>query len=89
MEYTIEQGKRYKATIELIGFQSWASNDMIKEKLEDYGFSEVTVAGDGSNRVAYASWFNETVTGEIPPQIIEVQEYEYKLRQLNNTDDGW
>ncbi|MGA1048226.1 MAG: hypothetical protein ACO3UU_09460 [Minisyncoccia bacterium] len=74
MEYTLEQGKRYKAIIELTGFETWATNEMVAQKLYDYGFSEVKVSGDYDTRVAEATWSKRDMTGEIPEQIKEIEE---------------
>lgn len=89
MRYTLEQGQRYRAELELEGFEAWASNSMIREKLEDYGFVEVVVTGDSSHRVAYATWIQEGITGDIPSQISDIREIDYGLRELNTRDDGW
>jgi hypothetical protein len=39
--FTVQQGKRYRATISLGFFERFASNDTIAGKLRDAGFYEV------------------------------------------------
>lgn len=34
MEYKLKNGSTYLAEVELKGFESWASNSMVKEKFE-------------------------------------------------------
>ena len=41
--FTVQQGKRYRATITLGGIERWASNEMIAGRLRDAGFSDVAV----------------------------------------------
>jgi hypothetical protein len=54
--FTVQQGKRYRATITLGGIERWASNEMIAGKLREAGFSEVVVSGVGNTRTAEAVW---------------------------------
>ena len=54
--YTVRQGRRYRARIELGLFEQVASNDMIAERLREAGFAEVNVTGDGRTREAEALW---------------------------------
>ena len=72
--FTVLQGKRYRATITLGGIERWASNEMIAERLRTAGFSEVSVSGLGSTRVAEAIWPGADSTGEMPAQVTEVVE---------------
>jgi hypothetical protein len=63
-------GARYSGTITLSGFEALASNDMVKEKLEGGGFSNVTVSGSGSSRQAQGTWTKAaTADGAVPPQV--------------------
>lgn len=70
--YTIEKGRRYRATIKLGMLQSLASNDMVAGHLTEAGFTDVTVTGSGSTRIATALWEKDTVTGPIPDEISEI-----------------
>jgi hypothetical protein len=72
--FTVQQGKRYRATITLGWLERWAGNDTIAEKLRAAGFSEVSVTGSGGTRMAEAVWAAPDVTGEMPPQVTEVIE---------------
>lgn len=71
-DFTVEKGRRYKATITLGLLQSLASNEMIAEKLRDAGFTEVSVAGSGGTRTATGIWSGDTVSGAIPNEITEI-----------------
>ena len=72
--FTVRQGKRYRATVSLSGIERWASNDMIATRLRDAGFSEVSVSGLGTTRMAEALWPGADSTGEMPAQVTEVVE---------------
>lgn len=71
-EFTVRQGRRYRATITLGWIERWASNDVIVEKLRAAGFSEISVTGSGSTRTAEAVWAGADTTGEMPLQITAV-----------------
>ena len=70
--FTVQQGKRYRATITLGWLERWAGNETIAEKLRAAGFSEVSVTGSGGTRVAEALWAGPDTTGEMPAQVTEV-----------------
>ena len=72
--FTVQQGKRYRATIALGWLERLAGNDMIAEKLRSAGFSEVSVSGSGGLRVAEAVWAQPDSTGDMPAQVTEVVE---------------
>jgi hypothetical protein len=72
--FTVEQGKRYRATIALGWLERLAGNDMIAEKLRSAGFIEVSVSGSGGLRVAEAVWAQPDSSGEMPAQVTEVVE---------------
>lgn len=72
--FTVQQGKRYRATITLGGIERWASNEMIAAKLREAGFSEVAVSGVGSTRMAEALWSGAGSTGEMPAQVTDIVE---------------
>lgn len=71
-EFTVEKGKRYRATITLGMLQSFASNEMLADQLMAAGFTDVYVTGSGRTRIATALWDNDTVTGPIPDEISEI-----------------
>ncbi len=72
--FTVQQGRRYRATISLGWLERWASNETIAERLRAAGFSDVAVTGSGETRTADALWPGPDTTGEMPPQIIAVVE---------------
>jgi hypothetical protein len=72
--FTVEQGKRYRATIVLGWIEGLASNELIASKLAAAGFTEVRVSGSGGRRQAEAVWPNADRSGELPPQIAEIAE---------------
>jgi hypothetical protein len=72
--FTVQQGKRYRATISLGLFERFASNDMIAAKLRDAGFYEVQVSGSGGTRYAEALWPNPDAAAEMPSQIASISE---------------
>lgn len=72
--FTVRQGCRYRATLTLGMLESLASNDMIASKLEDAGFSEVTVEGQGSVRHASALWPNGDTSAAMPKQVASVEQ---------------
>ncbi len=71
-EFTVENGKSYRATITLGLLQSVASNEMVADKLIEAGFTDVSVTGSGRTRIATARWENDTVTGAIPKEISDI-----------------
>jgi hypothetical protein len=73
--YTVRQGRRYRARIEL-GLFELASNDMIAERLREAGFAEVNVTGEGRTREAEALWPVADTSAEIPAQIADIEEIE-------------
>lgn len=72
--FTVRQGKRYRATISLGLLERLASNEKVAEKLREAGFTDVTVAGSGKQRVAEALWPGPDATGEMPSQVSDVVE---------------
>lgn len=60
-----------------LGFvEQVASNELIKGKLLQAGFTEVSVSGTGRSREASALWSGESGTGELPSQVASVVEVE-------------
>lgn len=71
-DFTVEKGKRYKATITLGMLQSFATNEMVADKLKETGFTDVSVTGSGKTRIAIGVWDRDTVSGAIPDEISEI-----------------
>jgi hypothetical protein len=74
--FTFHQGRRYRFAITLGLVEQVASNDLIKGKLLEAGFTEVSVSGNGRSREARALWPRPSGTGELPPQVASVVEAE-------------
>ena len=72
--FTVQQGKRYRATISLGLIERFASNEMIAAKLREAGFSDVQVTGSGGMRHAEALWPSADTTADMPAQIASVAE---------------
>ncbi len=68
-DFTVEKGKRYRATITLGMLQSMASNETVAQKLTEAGFTDVSVTGSGRTRTATGQWAKDTVSGAIPQEI--------------------
>lgn len=75
-KFTVRHGRRYQATLSLGLLESFASNDMIADRLRAAGFSEVDVEGTGASRSAQALWANDDATAELPSQVLSVTEIE-------------
>lgn len=74
--FTVRQGKRYRAAIVLSWWEQVASNDMIARQLEEAGFTEVSVTGYGTERVAEALWPSQDSSADVPSQIATISEIE-------------
>ena len=72
--FTVRQGKRYRATIALGMLERFASNDTIASRLQEAGFTEVSVSGNGATRHAEARWPKPDESAEMPAQITAVAE---------------
>jgi hypothetical protein len=75
-KFTVKRGRRYQATLSLGLLESFASNDMVADRLRAAGFSEVDVEGTGASRSARALWANDDATAEMPTQVLSVTEIE-------------
>jgi hypothetical protein len=75
-KFTVKRGRRYQATLSLGLLESFASNDMVADRLRAAGFSEVDVEGTGASRSARALWTNDDATAEMPTQVLSVTEIE-------------
>jgi len=69
----LQHGRRYTADIELGYFEAIAGNAMIKDKLEDAGFINVIITGDGRRRTARGQWGGETRSVDLPSQVKNVR----------------
>lgn len=75
MKFTVQKGMRYMAEIKLTGIEAWASDDDIIMKLEEAGFSHVTVYTiEDDLRIAIGIWSRENETAEMPSQVVYVEE---------------
>ncbi len=72
--FTVQQGKRYRATISLGLFERFAGNETIAAKLREAGFSDVQVTGSGGTRHAEALWPGADASAEMPSQVASVAE---------------
>lgn len=72
--FTVRQGKRYRAEISLGFFERWAGNDTIAGKLQEAGFTEVSVIGEGATRTAMGLWPAADTSADMPSQIVAVNE---------------
>jgi hypothetical protein len=72
--FTVENGKRYRAHLQLTGFERFAGNDLIIARLRDAGFTDVKVSGEGTTREAEGIWGQNTTTAPLPPQVAGIVE---------------
>jgi hypothetical protein len=61
---TLQQGKRYRATVALSGIEQLASNAMIAARLVQIGFKEVVVTGSGGSRQVQGVWTGPDTTAQ-------------------------
>jgi hypothetical protein len=72
--FTVRRGRRYRATITLGMLESFASNELIADKLRTAGFVEVRVDGSGATRQAVGVWPADDATAAMPDQVTYVEE---------------
>ncbi len=72
--YTVQKGKWYMARVELTGFNRFASNSMVADRLRYVGFTQVYVEGSGRLRLALAYWSSDDTTAERPIEIVNIVE---------------
>lgn len=72
--FTVQHGRRYRASIRLGLFEQLADNATIAGMLRDAGFADVEVSGNGAVRTAVALWPHEDASGQLPEQIHAVVE---------------
>jgi hypothetical protein len=71
-EFTVHQGKRYRATLALKPVEQLADNTLIAKKFRALGFSRVRVSGSGATRRVEGVWPGKSTSATMPPQIIAV-----------------
>jgi len=72
MEYTVHKGNKYRARIRLGWIESFADNGTIADKLRFVGFTEVSVRGSGTQRIAEGRWILDDATADLPSQVDEI-----------------
>lgn len=72
--FTVQQGRRYQATIRLSFVQSVASNERVAAKFREVGFTDVVATGSGRRRIAKGSWPHDDATAEIPDEVTHIRE---------------
>jgi hypothetical protein len=72
--FTVRRGRRYRATITLGMLESFASNELIADRLRTAGFVEVRVDGSGATRHAVGLWPVDDATAAMPDQVSRVEE---------------
>lgn len=73
-KFTLVQGKNYRATITLTGFETWAGNDMIAGRLKDVGFQNIKISGEGAIRRGEGCWARATTSAEVDAHLSEIAE---------------
>jgi len=73
-DYTVHKGKWYVARLLLSGFNRFATNAMVAERLTNAGFTQVYVEGAGRSRLAIGYWSGEDATAERPTEIVDIIE---------------
>jgi hypothetical protein len=71
-QFTVEKGKRYRATLQLSLLQSIATNEMVADEFRKAGFTDVAVEGSGSTRYATGLWSQDNATAEMPSEVSEI-----------------
>ncbi len=71
-EFTVHQGKRYRATLSLNAVERMADNATIARKFRAMGFSGVRVSGSGATRRVEGVWPGKDTSASMPRQIIAV-----------------
>ncbi len=71
-EFTVHQGKRYRATLSLNSVERLADNALIARKFRALGFSKVRVSGAGAVRRVEGVWHRKDASATLPRQIVVV-----------------
>jgi hypothetical protein len=73
-DFTIIQGHRYSATINLSWAESWGSDNQVAAVFAKAGFADVVVTGTGSTRQGEGTWSGPTMTGPLDPHLSDVKD---------------
>jgi hypothetical protein len=71
-EFTVHQGKRYRAILALKSVERLVDNALIAQKFRDLGFTGVQVSGAGAMRRVEGVWPGKDTSANMPPQIVAV-----------------
>ena len=71
-EFTVHQGKRYRATLVLGSVERMADNAQIAQKFRALGFTSVRVSGSGAKRKVEGVWPGKDMSANLPRQIVAV-----------------
>lgn len=74
MDFTLQKGKRYRSVITLGFVERIASNEMIANKFQTAGFTDVKVTGEGGTRYAEGVWNQDNTRPTYPAQISDIAE---------------
>ena len=75
-EFTVHQGKRYRATLALNSVERLTDNALIARRFRALGFSKVRVSGAGAVRRVEGVWHRKDASATLPRQIVVVIERE-------------
>ena len=71
-EFTVREGKGYRATLSLNTVERLADNDLIASKFRALGFTKVRVSGAGAIRRVEGVWPRKDASTLLPRQIVAV-----------------
>ena len=71
-EFTVHQGKRYRATLSLGSVERMADNAQIAQKFRALGFVSVRVSGSGATRKVEGVSPGKETSANLPRQIVAV-----------------
>jgi hypothetical protein len=71
-EFTVHQGKRYRATLSLGSVERMVDNDAIAQRFRALGFTGVRVSGSGATRRVEGVWPGKDMSANMPRQIVAV-----------------
>jgi hypothetical protein len=71
-EFTVHNGKRYRATLSLNSIECLSDNALIARKFRALGFSKVRVSGVGAVRRVEGVWSRNDASATLPRQIVAV-----------------
>ena len=71
-DFTVREGKRYRATLALDSVDRLADNALIARRFRALGFSKVRVSGTGAMRRVEGVWLRKDATATLPRQVVAV-----------------